>query len=533
MLRSALIVGAGPAAAAVALALTAERGCEVTVIDVGVRLEPEQAAAVERLAASSPDAWAARDVERVTQQPVSAKVRGLPEKRTFGSDYPFRDGGQLAGVRAGSGVNAALVSGALGGFSNVWGAQVMPFPASAFRDWPFSREELRPHYEAVLREIPFAGVDDDLAAGFPLYGAPAPLPRLAPRTARTLQAYERHRRAVNRRGVVVGQARLAVAAARCTPCSLCMTGCPYELIYSARHTLERLSREGRVRYLSGLLAVAVRSTSDEAQVDARELATGRLVTFRAERAFVACGALGSTRLALGSLARFGEDVQMHESRQFVLPALSSRPVADTRDEAEFTLNQFNVVVSTRDCGQDPVAQVHFYPYNPSMAAALPRPLRAGAAAPTRRELFRRLSVGLGYLPSWASPPLHVRASAPAQGAELADITVRGTDVRRLRNETFREVMARLVSVARPLDLMPVLPLVSFAAPAKSYHWGGSFPHQARPADHRNATDVLGRPAGWSRVHLVDASVLPSVAATTFTLTIMANAHRIACAARVL
>jgi choline dehydrogenase-like flavoprotein len=29
------------------------------------------------------------------------------------------------------------------------------------------------------------------------------------------------------------------------------------------------------------------------------------------------------------------------------------------------------------------------------------------------------------------------------------------------------------------------------------------------------------------VHLVDASVFPAVAATTFTLTIMANAHRIA------
>ena len=40
-------------------------------------------------------------------------------------------------------------------------------------------------------------------------------------------------------------------------------------------------------------------------------------------------------------------------------------------------------------------------------------------------------------------------------------------------------------------------------------------------------DVLGRPTGWERVHAVDATVLPSIAATTITLTVMANAHRIA------
>ena len=41
------------------------------------------------------------------------------------------------------------------------------------------------------------------------------------------------------------------------------------------------------------------------------------------------------------------------------------------------------------------------------------------------------------------------------------------------------------------------------------------------------TDALGRLSGLQRVHLVDASVLPSIPATTITLSVMANAHRIA------
>jgi len=37
---------------------------------------------------------------------------------------------------------------------------------------------------------------------------------------------------------------------------------------------------------------------------------------------------------------------------------------------------------------------------------------------------------------------------------------------------------------------------------------------------------LGRLGKWENIHLIDASVFPNVPATTFTLTIMANAHRI-------
>jgi choline dehydrogenase-like flavoprotein len=44
------------------------------------------------------------------------------------------------------------------------------------------------------------------------------------------------------------------------------------------------------------------------------------------------------------------------------------------------------------------------------------------------------------------------------------------------------------------------------------------------------TDILGRPHGMSRVHVVDASVFPTLPATTITLSVMANAHRIGAAA---
>ena len=68
-------------------------------------------------------------------------------------------------------------------------------------------------------------------------------------------------------------------------------------------------------------------------------------------------------------------------------------------------------------------------------------------------------------------------------------------------------------------------MTSVSAAAKSYHFGGSFPHSVNQTGL--GTDRLGHLDRWSNIHLVDASVFPNVPATTFTLTIMANAHRIA------
>jgi choline dehydrogenase-like flavoprotein len=66
------------------------------------------------------------------------------------------------------------------------------------------------------------------------------------------------------------------------------------------------------------------------------------------------------------------------------------------------------------------------------------------------------------------------------------------------------------------------------APAgRGFHSGGSFPMREQPQELES--DLLGRPYGLERVHLIDSSTFPTIPSTTITLTVMANAHRIASA----
>jgi choline dehydrogenase-like flavoprotein len=515
-----LIVGSGPAAAGAALAL-AGRGCAITVVDMGRGLEPGPAATLARVASVEPDQWSDADARLLYAGPVPSPEGGLPEKRVLGSDYPFRNIGQLDGVTS-SGVHGALISGAYGGFSSVWGAQILPFPRSAFDDWPRAAADLAPHYRAVLSCIPFAGQHDDLAESLPLYAPAEPLPPLSPRAELILRAHDRHRERLRGMGMLLGRSRLAVRASDCRQVGLCMSGCPYSLIYSAGHTFDELRRRGDVTYYGGLLATSLSEDGAGATVTARELRSGATREFKADRVLVACGAVGTTRLVMSSLGRFGEEVLLAESAQFVVPLASRHPTQDPRQLPHHTLGQISAVLPWDDFRDDP-AHLQVYTYNPAFRDAMPPPLRKEPAA---TQLLRRLSVALGYLPSSVSPRLRVRLErGTSSGVHPIHISC---DDSHLTRAALRGVVRRMIRAAPLLDLWPVLPRVALAAPGKSYHWGGSFPYATgRPSGLQ--TDLLGRLPDWRRIHLVDASVFPSIAATTFTLTEMANAHRTAAA----
>lgn len=524
-MTTALIVGSGAAAAGAALALSDRENLDITVIDIGLRLETEREQLVEALASSTPDEWDDQAIKLASMQPVAALKSGVPEKRVFGSDYPFRNVGQLGGLTAVNGANTSLISPAYGGFSNVWGSQVMPFTTEAFESWPVKATTMRSHYEAILREIPFAGEEDDLTARFPLMRQPAPLPKMSPRSLSVLNAYEKHKSKINDRGITIGKARLAFDAAKCIRCGMCMTGCPYGLIYSTAQTFDRLRRAGRVRFHNGYLALKVIEGNNQAEVIAKEIATGRIQRFAADRVYVACGAIGTTRLIANSLGLFDVDLAMLESRQFVLPLLSLRATEDPRHQRDFTLNQFNVIVAPGGGSVD-ISTLHVYTFNPAFIDGLPSALRARSVERLQVQLLRRLTVALGYLPSWNSARMRIHVGSRGDHLELPDLQISSEAPPSGQGQMLRAVLRRLTQSARILDLYPLLPMTRLSAAGKSYHWGGSFPHTAdRPVTF--SSDRLGRVGSWERTHLVDASVFPTVPAMTFGLTIMANAHRIA------
>lgn len=73
-----------------------------------------------------------------------------------------------------------------------------------------------------------------------------------------------------------------------------------------------------------------------------------------------------------------------------------------------------------------------------------------------------------------------------------------------------------------------IPSYEISIPGRSYHCGGTFPMTNRNGIENGelTTNTFGLLNRTKNVHIVDASVFPSIPAQTITYTVMANAYRI-------
>jgi choline dehydrogenase-like flavoprotein len=136
------------------------------------------------------------------------------------------------------------------------------------------------------------------------------------------------------------------------------------------------------------------------------------------------------------------------------------------------------------------------------------------------QLEERMVIVQGYLHSDDSPSIAMTLKRDGE-TDFLQLDAQPNPATR---PAIKKVLRELLSQTRRLGGVVVPPMLQLAEPGRGFHCGGSLPMRASPGNFES--DTLGRPRGWSRVHAVDASVLPAVPATTITFSVMANAHRI-------
>lgn len=520
------VIGSGPAGVSAAVALI-RRGERVTMLDAGLRLEPERERLLLRMSATDPAGWSAADVAAVKEN-MSSGAGGIPLKYIAGSDFPYRGADEKLPRDA---RNVGLLpSFGRGGFGNVWGAAILPYADSELTGWPLRPGELAPHYEAVLSFMGMSAEHDDLEERFPLYAEKFDAPRVSRQAEALLADLDRNRDALRARGFRYGRSRLAVSARNgegreCVACGLCMYGCPYGVIYNPATTLRELMRERRFTYRPGVVVERFREVGGEVRISARPWSGGEAVEFVGSRLYVAAGVLSSTKLFLESTAAYGHELSIKDSQYFLLPLLRYRGTPGVAHEPLHTLSQVFVEIFDDSLSKNSI-HLQLYTYNELYRASLRAALRAAYPLfrPVSEAFIARLIAVQGYLHSDLSGRIALRLEPPRAGAPgVLRLDGRyGPQTRRV----LKRLVAKLRANRSLLRAVPLGPALTLGSPGRGFHSGGTLPMRERPGPFE--TDALGRPHGFDRVHIVDSSVFPTVNASTITLTVMANAHRIAC-----
>jgi len=524
------VIGSGPAGVSCAHALLS-RGEEVTLIDVGIEPEKGVIKDLETVRRTPPKEWknpatsGGAIITKIKDQ-TKPKNGKIDTKLVFGSDYPYQKAQQQLGVeQQGASCKPSF---AKGGFSSVWGAAILPYPRGDVEVWPITFEQLEPYYRKVAGFMEIAGCQDGLGELFPLYAEHLQKYRHSKQADSFLQDMGQSQKALNARGVVFGSSRLAMRIAEkegkpgCAYCGLCMYGCPYNLIYNSAFTLEELRKNRLFHYVSGVIVEKVIENAGAVRIDGRSLSTGSSLSFSGSRVFLACGAVPSTRIILASATRYNEPITLKDSQYFLVPLVRYKNVENVMEEDLHTLAQIFVEIFDKKISPHPV-HLQIYTYNELMLRVMQA--RFGLLYPLFRwpikNIIGRMLLIQGFLHSDHSASITMELQKDGGGTEK--LLIRSTTPLEAK-KIIKKVMDKLVQERNLLKAVPLLPMVDMELPGKSFHYGSSMPMSKNPKGMES--DILGRPCGFKKIHVVDSSVLPTLPAPTVTFAVMANAYRI-------
>ena len=319
-----VIVGSGPAGVSAASALL-DRGKSVLMLDSGIEVEPELEKKINSLLLKPNKNWKDSDTAFLKSN-EKVKSGQIPNKYSYGSNFPYQipSLGPCFSFESNVGLRPSF---ARGGLSNVWGASLLPYLDEDILDWPVTRSDLEPHYQAVSQLFSTCGKHDQLEDLFPLYSTSLLSLDISPQMESVFSKMYLFKETLIREGLWFGQSRLAFNhrsfsySGECTYCGLCMYGCPWKLIYSSSSSLLELKKNPNFKYIGGFLVESFKENLDSVMVYGSDLKTLEQRKFHAAKLFLASGVIMTTVLVARSCDYFNLEFQIKDSQYFIFPLI--------------------------------------------------------------------------------------------------------------------------------------------------------------------------------------------------------------------
>jgi ferredoxin len=513
------VIGSGHAAISAVEGLI-DREIRPVIFDVGEILPADIQERADTLASTSSDDWN----QSAIHFPAPPSAGKLPRKTVFGSDYIYAANRPFAPVLLEG--TTAVPSFAKGGFSMGWGGALLPPQPEDIKAWPFRFDELEKYFSAALKTMPLSAERDGLGDQFPLHHAVVCPMQPTSQGQRLLRDLERAKPLLNKKGdkTLFGAARLAVDMESCTKCGMCLTGCPYGLIYSLDKALDKFVAAREVEYQKFAYVYSVKEKGNKVEIKWLSTTSNKRHTDIFDRVFIGAGTLSSARIVLNSLKAYEQTLDVIDSAKFALPMLRFQPsplewpnsntLADIFIEAIYSeISERWLHIQVSPLSSPMLEGLHIQ--------ALDRDRELSTIGKLLQPLTSRLMVAWCAMHSDLSSKCRLSISVGKDDMPVLKISA-GLSTSRPYMRAYSRKLRKLGLNFR--TLFP--PMAGLLSPACSTgHCGGSFPMREQPAKPFE-TDVLGRLKNQDRIHLIDASTFPSIPATTIALLIRANVRRI-------
>jgi choline dehydrogenase-like flavoprotein len=502
----AVIIGSGPAGAQAAKVVV-DAGLSVQMLDFGNDDAAGRASVPDApfpaLRRSDPQQhWYFLDPDLGQERPVNDRVGAhfTPPRRFITRDVEEH----LSLV---SSTFAPVQSLALGGLGAGWGAGAPTYDDVELQHAGLPASAMRRFYDEVTADIGVTtahDVDDNARA--------------------LLRAFHKRHGAFRASRFELGPAPLAMLTTPLERDGVRREANPYTdmdfygevrgSIYRPRYTIDELRTRPNFTYRPGLLVESFEAGEDGVDVRARD-ASGNTRCVRAKRAILAAGAIGSARIALRSLGIHRTRIPLLCNPMTYLVCVNRATFGSAVSERRHSLAQLLGTMQPEHRDGQRIA-ASFYSYSSLLLYRLVRemPLPVWLGVP----LARLLLTGLGIVGLH-----HPEVPSPEKWLALdGEIMRAGYESGAAELQAIRRDVAMMSTVLLRLGCVPISRTAT--PPGSSIHYAGTMPNDERAV---LATDGGGRIRRAKRVFVADAATWRGLPAKGPTLTIMANARRVA------
>lgn len=514
-----IVIGSGPAGAHAAQTLV-EHGANVVVLDGGAMppagLEATPDIPFSEVRKKDPHQFRWFLGDDLSGIPVSGLTGGL-------------GGGQVSGNRSYVVAHAeallplelrncqVIQSLAKGGLGASWGAACAIPDADELLAMRLNATELEQHFDAVMRRIGVSGNGSH----------PALQPALTPdhHAAAALRAYEARRAWFDTRKIAVAQPLSAVLTQdlgnrRATVYNdMDYWTDPRKSVYRPQYTIEDIERAPNCRYVGDRVVNRIEEHDDEVVVYAHgRSSVTTLETYSAKSVVVAAGAVNSARILLRSLSLYDTPVPFVGKPHVFSACMDMRSIGKAGPDRRASMCQLVVLDGERRQGIEAgCAQLYSYRSLQLFRLMSAMPLPAPEALAALSLLSPALVIADIRFPAF--PSRDNTLTLLRNGSVRIAMNV-SREERDVRNRSWKRLRSALGKLGIPALKNMLLP------EASSSHYAGTVP-QSDDDRIPLTTDARGKVRRMRRTWVADAAVFPCLPAKPHTLTIMANARRIA------
>ena len=515
------IIGSGLSGISAAKVLV-ERGIKPLILDCGKRLDNDRQLIVKNFSSLDPTQWPKKNKARILQNQTIQNKKTLPNKLAFGSDYFYGRSSPSAPVIA-DGLFPPF-SYARGGFSEGWGATVLPPDDCDLEDWPIKNFHLKPFFSKVLEGFPYSACEDGLSKYFPLYSNEVDPINLSKGNASLLQSMAKSKK-MQQDKIVFGQARLLTRANNdfnspgCKYCGQCMSGCVYDCIYKSSQDLDKLISTNKVDYRPGILVESLHEEKSKVTIKYKN-SENKSFTFVVDQVLLAAGATNSARIVLKSKKLYNQKVKLKSTVGFIAPMVSLKPLPS---EWPNTNTQPGVFLEYK-VNKLSNNWVHSQISTPNELVLEKLALTQSSSKlffPFKKKLSQHLVIAHCNMHSNHSNGYTLSLKKINNIDTLISKRIESADT----SSAVKKAAWRLFSIGRKFGCYTLVPLIKDKVSSRGFHVGGTLP-MTNNVKKETDTNIYGNPKGWSKIYVIDSSVFPSIPGTTIGLLIMANACRI-------